>query len=116
MRSREQDEKWFFRYVGSGECFWVNHEHKKAVKEYPHLEDLMREIKSFKQRYQTEELKKHKKDNSLIKAIFRKHTEETALKLLTQEAQNFVEFYLANKDLIEANSSSLVNQADTVTN
>mgnify|MGYP000908330387 FL=1 len=107
VRLKENDEKWFFKYVRSGECFWVNHEQKKAVKEYPYLAELKKAIKEAKDQQKIEEIKKHKKDNSLIKTIFRKYTEETAMKILMQEAKNFIEFFFANREHT-TNQSSLV--------
>lgn len=108
VRAREKDEKWTFRYIGDGECFWINHEQKKAVKDYPHIRELKKAILDFKEKYKNNVLAKQKKEHSLIKMIFTKLTEEMAMKILMQEAKNFVEYFFQNREAIENTQNSLV--------
>mgnify|MGYP000858907688 FL=1 len=107
IRSREKDEKWFFRQTADGQSFWVNHEHKTAVKEYPHLDELKKYIEEARKRFKKEQISKYKKDGTLIKTLFRKYTEETAMRILMQEAKNFVEFYVANKDALKGETAAV---------
>ena len=100
VRKREGTERWFFRQVPDGPAFWVNHEQQKAVNRYPYLKELKKEIDDFKKNlvHNLEDAKRYLKSEwSLIKALFRKHPEPTARKMILDEARNFVEFFLKLK-------------------
>jgi hypothetical protein len=115
VKERERDEKWFFRQAADGNAFWINHERKKAVKEYPYLKEIKSFIDSKKEALKAQRDHYLKQNHTLIKLLFRKKTEEEALKILMEEAKNFVDFYLANRNEvyqaagIESKTYSLVN-------
>ena len=100
VRKREGTERWFFRQVPDGPAFWVNHEQQKAVNRYPYLKELKKEIDDAKKNFANnlEDAKRYLKSEwGLIKALFRKHPEATARKMILDEARNFVEFFLKLK-------------------
>ena len=108
----KKDEKWFFRQTVDGQSFWVNHERKKAVKEYPHIDELKKYIEEARKKTKNDKLSKYKKDGTLIKTLFRKYTEDTAMRILMQEAKHFVEHYLVNKDILHEDSSLVKNPCE----
>lgn len=101
VREKDKDERWFFRQTVDGQSFWVNHERKKAVKEYPHLDELKKCVEEARKRIKNDNMSKFKKDGTLIKTLFRKYTEETALRILMQEAKHFVEYFLSHKEVLQ---------------
>lgn len=66
VKEREVDEKWFFRLAADGNSFWINHERKKAVKEYPHLPQIRAFIEKKKEMLNDEREKFVKKEHNLL--------------------------------------------------
>lgn len=111
VKGREPVERWFYRQATDGPSFWVNHEQQKAVNRYPYLKELKALIDEVRKntKNQNEDAKKHMKTEfNLIKMLFRKHPEDVARKMLSDEAKNYVEFFLKNKSDGGASSPSSV--------
>jgi len=119
VRKREGTERWFFRQVPDGPAFWVNHEQQKAVNRYPYLKELKKEIDDAKKNFANnlEDAKRYLKSEwSLIKALFRKHPEATARKMILDEARNFVEFFLKLKGEANMTGSNVEGKGYNLSN
>lgn len=44
---KDDKDLWIFRYTTEGKFYWVNHALMKAVKEYPYLSLLRKEIEQY---------------------------------------------------------------------